>query len=469
MTQDASASVTPDVIVRPTPASIVDAAHSFHQRTGSLDRAQETRARLGLSTGRPIVMTGHQASWWHPGILAKFFACDALARRLGAAPAWIVPDQDEQNFDTLEIPVRDGADRLAIEHLRVTASPPSGAPVAALPPFTTRPLSPARAPAWASVTGGLDRLRRAGDDHTDEPNAARQIAGALADLMSLWIEPAPTLFATGLVRAPMFREIVERLRDEADRATAIYNDAVAATAHAHVGALERDPAQGRFELPLWRVRPGRPRVTIWSDGLTDIPIEEIAPKALLMTGFLRLCCADLFIHGTGGEAYDHATEEWFEGWLGQSLAPRLTVSATLMLPIADGAPSPREAEAALWRARHARHHPMDLDLPDLQQRRETLVRTITAAPRRSAARSRAFHDLHDLLDDYRRAQAPRLAALEARAEEMRGRLTESEIAHRRTWAFFLHEPDAIAALQQTLRTAVRPEPAQAALCGTPRA
>ncbi|MEC9372360.1 MAG: hypothetical protein VYC34_00885, partial [Planctomycetota bacterium] len=39
------------------------------------DDAESTRFReqLGLPTGRPIVLTGHQAEFWHPGVLAKFF------------------------------------------------------------------------------------------------------------------------------------------------------------------------------------------------------------------------------------------------------------------------------------------------------------------------------------------------------------------------------------------------------------
>jgi hypothetical protein len=60
------------------------------------DSAQATRFRreLGLPTGKPLIMTGHQAEFWHTGILAKYLAADAAAGALGADVAWLVVDQD---------------------------------------------------------------------------------------------------------------------------------------------------------------------------------------------------------------------------------------------------------------------------------------------------------------------------------------------------------------------------------------
>lgn len=449
---------SPSVTVRPDPAALIAAMRERYDRVGSGAAARPTREALGLPTDRPVVMTGHQASWWHPGILAKFFACDALARCAAAAPAWIVPDQDEQGFDAVEVPVRGASGRLRAEPVRVTSPPAPGTPVAMLPAFDPFDMTPTEPPACGSVGPGLARMRRAIARHRREPNAARQIAGALADLMSPWLERAPTVFATDLARAPVSRSILRRLADDADRATALYNDAVAATEHAHTGVLSRDPARGRFELPLWRVRPGAPRVTVWSDEVADIPHDELAPKALLMTGILRLACADLFIHGTGGEAYDRATERWFEAWLGETLAPMLTVTATVRLPIASEAPTPGQVRAAVWRARHARHHPGDLGLSDLQAQRDALVRRIDQAPRASAARAAAFRELHDLLGGYRRSKRRELAEFDDRARALRERLGEAEIAHRRTWAFPIYDDAAIGALQRAVCEAACAEP-----------
>ena len=41
--------------------------------------ARAFREQLGLPTDRPIVMSGHQAQIWHPGILSKYLAAIGLA------------------------------------------------------------------------------------------------------------------------------------------------------------------------------------------------------------------------------------------------------------------------------------------------------------------------------------------------------------------------------------------------------
>ena len=41
--------------------------------------ARRFRAALALPTDRPVIMSGHQAEWWHMGVLAKFVALDHAA------------------------------------------------------------------------------------------------------------------------------------------------------------------------------------------------------------------------------------------------------------------------------------------------------------------------------------------------------------------------------------------------------
>ena len=457
--------LAPSVLVQPKPSRILADARAFYTRHAHDAPCQQTRRELGLPTQTPIVMTGHQASWWHAGILAKFFACRALADCWGAAPAWIVPDQDEQAFDTIAIPVRDENGALARESVRVTSPPRAGTPVASLPAFDHLPLSPRSAPACASIEPGLRALAGAVARHSDAPNAARQIAGALATLMEPWLPPAPTVFATNLNTTTLFADLVGRFREDADRATKTYNRAVASIAHAHVATLDRDSARRRFELPLWRVRFGQPRQPVWSDELATLAVEELAPKALLMTGALRLACADLFIHGTGGGVYDRATERWLGEWLGVELAPMLIVSATLTLPIGNGAPTEHDLHAAVWRAHHARHHPSVLGCDGAQAQRDAFVKEIARARHAGDDPGPAFRTLHDALAEYRDAERDRLAALDAQAESLRARRDAGEIADDRTWAFFLHDPAALTRLDDAIRRAVCAQTADAATVG----
>lgn len=448
----------PAVLVDPSAATIVERARAFAAARSSHHPATLARSELGLPADGPIVMTGHQASWWHPGILAKFFACAAIAECSGMVPAWIVPDQDEQAFDTIETPVRRGAS-LAREAVRLIPPTPAATPVASLPAFDVAPPRLADEPACDSIEPGLRRLAEAVSRNREAPSAAGQIAGALADLMSPRVRRAPTVFATEFHKATYFRELVKRLGADADRATAIYNEAVSSEPHAHVAPLRRDDRQGRYELPLWRITPNGPRRAVWSDELADIPHAELAPKALLMTGFLRAACADLFIHGTGGGIYDRITETWLRDWLGVELAPALVVSATLTLPIGADTPDAASVAQARWRAHHARHHPRELGRHDLQQRRDALVETIRRARDAAGDPADGFRALHDLLDEYRRAERDRLEALERDAERLADRLGEREIADDRTWPFFLHPDESLDALDRAVRDAVCDRPA----------
>ena len=52
-------------------------------------QAIASRVGLGLDADRPVIMTGHQAGFWHPGILVKYLGAEILSDRLSAQPAWL--------------------------------------------------------------------------------------------------------------------------------------------------------------------------------------------------------------------------------------------------------------------------------------------------------------------------------------------------------------------------------------------
>ncbi|MCA9274359.1 MAG: hypothetical protein KDA31_15085, partial [Phycisphaerales bacterium] len=58
------------------------------------ERATRFREQLGLPTDKPIIMTGHQAQLWHPGILAKLFAAQSVASQVGGVVVWLIVDMD---------------------------------------------------------------------------------------------------------------------------------------------------------------------------------------------------------------------------------------------------------------------------------------------------------------------------------------------------------------------------------------
>ncbi|MHC4977339.1 MAG: hypothetical protein ACYTF7_12185, partial [Planctomycetota bacterium] len=96
------------------------------------EAARRAREQAGFPTDRPIIMTGHQPVFWHPGILAKFLACHHASRALGARCAWIVPDQDEVDPLHIRVPVYDAQDNLVARQCAMGEVPLRGASVASL-------------------------------------------------------------------------------------------------------------------------------------------------------------------------------------------------------------------------------------------------------------------------------------------------------------------------------------------------
>ena len=66
----------------------------------------KTRRELGLDTSRPIIATGHQTLLWHPGILVKYLAADAVARAEDFATANLIVDQHADAADGGELFLR---------------------------------------------------------------------------------------------------------------------------------------------------------------------------------------------------------------------------------------------------------------------------------------------------------------------------------------------------------------------------
>ena len=160
--------------------------------------------------------------------------------------------------------------------------------------------------------------------------------------------PEPVqVFASTLHKSDLFGELVESMVREPRTMGEAYNQACEAFPDAGTRPLAiRERA---IELPLWRIRPGEARMPVYSTQLDEIPRDQLAPRALLMTAIVRLAGCDLFIHGTGGAAYDRITERWIQTWLAQDLAPIGVASATRTLDVSEAA-LPTEDEIALMKS-----------------------------------------------------------------------------------------------------------------------
>lgn len=376
------------------------------------NRHASDRAALGLPTDRPIVMAGHQGGFWHAGIAAKLFAAHAIADRIGGSVAWLVVDTDDTQPTSLRVPLRDEQGRLTDRTIRIdrdTLDDPRAIEAAA-----------------------------AFDRHAREPSA--EVRATLATMDRLPVPDSTLIRSSKLADTPRFRELVELFRTNTAGARAAYNEAVESEPAARITPLLGDA------VPFWRVTPRGARLPAREADLAG----PLWPRALATTGVVRASLCDLFIHGTGGRAYEPINNRWLGQSLGWPLAPFVTATANLRLRFEGDAATEHDAARAAWLAHHARHHPLDLGDQAGQSRRDALVQAIAQAPRESRERAHRFAELHAVLDEARTTHAQAISRLDAEARTLRARAAERSLRDDRTWPAVLHSPEALIDLRDII-------------------
>lgn len=440
-----------------------------------LPAAPTTARSAGRASPPATLATGHQAWLWHPGILAKDLAMAAAARAWGAQTFHLVVDHDVHEALALELPVREG-DRLSALRIRL-ASENLELPSGCQPPFdpavaiATLESTRKRLGTSLLVDPGplLDALAKLPRGHD---SLAHQMAELTARLMRPLIGEIPMRLATGLADMPPFEPLVRDMLKSAPACVRAYNQAVAQHPEARVAPLGVELE--RVELPLWAIAFDRPRQRVFADlsdsRRIDLTLQDgqafdpftpgrsplrLAPRAILMSAFLRRWCCDLFIHGKGGAIYDRITEAWWQAWRGESLAPKAVVSADLRLsfdvPLAD-APA---RDRAVWRAHHLRHN-LDRALPPgpdgdaARVARKHQLLACMGLDRDRDRRAAVFAEIHQINDALARDHAGLLEQARAQARAAQAGLANRAVALRRDWCFALYPPDRLLALRDAL-------------------
>lgn len=399
----------------------------------------EARRALGLAPGE-LIMSGHQAEWWHAGILAKRLVLPA------GRGAWVVVDQDTN--DALGVAYPGPGPTRAVWRM--------GTEAAEVPTASLGAVRAGEAPGNAtpaSAAAGLRDLRRAMEAHEGAATLAEQVARALESLVVERVEGTervPLVFATALAGTSRFGELVERMRREPEACVRAYNEAAMTHPRARLRALAM--AGGRVELPLWRLKAGAARSLVYADELRAGETAGLAPRALLMTGLLRLDLCDLFVHGLGGEVYDPAMEQWLANWLGVGtrLAPTAMVTATLRLPFEVQVMTPEEIDRARWLAHHATHDPGRIGDAGWASERDAALARLRGATGRAEKRL-AYLAMRGVVERYRAARGAALAELAARGEEAARHRTRARVVHDRTWPWVLHSGEALQDLARRAR------------------
>lgn len=394
---------------------------------------RRTRAFLGVGGDEPLVVTGHQTELHHPGVWVKNAVIHALAERWSGRAMHLAVDTDQPKHLTLRYPRRGPAGVEAVGW-GVTDDAGEGARWAGRlsgpsPVYVTRMEREVgvdfRAAGFEPMVGEfLASMRRLSLEEGVLPPMLVSVLHQLDWGLGLRYD---AMLASPVWMFEGFLLLVARVISDAGAFAGAYNGALGRYRAAEgiegtgrpmpdlgvrgeavelpfwlddLGSGERSRPVARRERGVWGVEVGGKRFEVvdgedgWEAagrllGLLRRANCRLAPRALMLTLFMRLAAADLFVHGIGGGRYDQVTDRVMQEGLGVEPPGFAVATATLYFPWAVG----RE-RACLRHVEEEGHH---LRHALLGEGKRVYLERIAGAARGSAARRAAFFEMHDAI------------------------------------------------------------------------
>jgi len=372
-------------------------------RTELLAAAREYTAEYrdlpDLPADGPLLLTGHQAELFHPGVWFKNFMLSRLAAEHSGVGVHLVIDSDEFHSPGIRVPTGSVKAPRVETVLFDTPAPPqpvevrkvqdrsvlnsfAGRVKATLAPLVDVPLVETL---WPSVVEAVDR---------NNGNLGLGIAQARHQLESDWGLATLELPMSHCCGFESFHRFCSGLLLEASRVREAYNASLAAYRTAHRLRSDAQPMPDLaingdwIETPFWVWTNDAPQReplfakpsgnalhltngAAWNTQLDPSSLDSLAEqlgslastgvsirtRALTTTLFARTVLGDLFLHGIGGAKYDEVTDDLALRLWGAPPLPYLTLSATLRLPIDHHSEEPDELRSLHQELRHLTYHP----------------------------------------------------------------------------------------------------------------
>lgn len=432
----------------------------------------------------PLVATGHQAEFYHPGVWVKNVLIHLTSERLGGQAYHFAIDTDEPKHLHLRWPGGSAP---------LTDDPPAAASWAGLldapTPARIHQLEQAIKAAAAGwdfeplVPRFLGSMRRLA---IEEPKLAPALTNSLHELdWSLGLRHHAMVFSPVCQSEP-YLVFVHHVMARAGGFAADYNGALEAYRRQHKVRTPGRPmpnlnaSDNACEAPFWLDELGsgqRFRASVvrmgdrWAmrapssgdDVFVFDPAADgwdaagkllawlrrndlrLAPRALTLTMLLRLMIADQFVHGIGGGRYDQVADALIARHFRLD-PPRFAVTtATLQFPGAVG--RSRVCMACVIQDGHRLRHNV-IGRPEKRR----LVEAIAAAPRRSAERSSLFFAMHGHLAAA--ARHPDILRWEAERESAGAREQEERVVFDRELFYAIQPEERLAGMIETYRVAM---------------
>lgn len=433
----------------------------------------------------PLVVTGHQAELFHPGVWLKNFYAARVARECQGTAINLIIDSDLCRSTAIRVPSGSG------NNLHIEMVPFDQALFEM--PFEERHI--ADKSVWASFQRRVSRMLHpqivdpiietwwptvvSAGEQIDNLGLALSQARHQCELN--WGSGTLELPQSRICQSTAFRLFSLHLfshaaafRDAYNHALYDYRTAHKLANHAHPmpNLVEKD---GWIEAPFWLWSADDPRrrgvfvqQTARGTSLSNLgdkqitlahraddAVEQLADwesrgiklrtRALATTLFARLVLADLFIHGIGGAKYDQVTDHISELFFGFSLPPYATISGTLRLPFApieSQSAGERELRQELRDLKfHPERHLEKMNVPPGQN--GELERTITSkrqwvdtqkTPANAAVRHQAIKHANEALQPF---LAARREALIQAISKARIDASNTQLRNSREYAYCL--------------------------------
>lgn len=419
------------------------------------DWQRETRAAVLGSADGPIVVTGHQASFWHPGIWARYEAAEAFAvHSRAAALVELIVDQDTNDPLTFTMPgiVGNTLDAKGFSFQAEGAATASGSdvPVGLRPAVRVEiPGELDALPAIAHAGTTLEAMRHELNRHANEQNLALQVTKTHAALRHVGYGRQLNsnlhrilLPLSTLMRLPIWDALIQSIAKDPESLHTAYNASVKRFPSAGMAELGIN-AQDGLEMPLWIVdRHTGQRRRAWTDDLSAVGPDQFLPRAILTTAVVRLVLADVMVHGLGGSQYEQVTDALIRAWLGVEPAPYTTVSATVIPGLPANHHTMDSYHRLKQRSRWLRYnlHRVGWADDEFTHRYEQLLNTLRSKPRGSQERQQAFLALRQLQRDGASRYADHIQQQDQQVDLAARHLASDAFVNLRTAPFMMYGP-----------------------------
>jgi hypothetical protein len=484
--------------------------HDFQGRSASRLRAmarhqlfEQARRYLGgfgialpdrLDPGAPLVVTGHQAELFHPGVWIKNFAAAAIARAEGGAALNLVVDDDILKSSSIRVPQPasgNGNGRLLIR--RVEFDEWAGEVPFEDLKVRDEALFATFAERVHGVLGGAVRDPILDDfwpravalrDRTDR--LGLRFAVARRALEGSWGIHNLEVPLSTICETEAFHWFAAHLLAQLPRFQQIHNEALARyrrlykirSTHHPVPALGVDGEWREAPFWVWRADLARRRPLLvrqlprsmqlraWGDDapFIELPLGpdreaccaveqlqsltarrvRLRTRALTTTMFARYLLGDLFIHGIGGAKYDELGDAIAGQFFDIEPPSYLALSLTLWLDLGTDPASPERLAAIERRLRDLTYNPdrnLRPDEPPGPLARAALDakrQAISCTPAARSERLSRFREIRRCNEALQELVAPQREALLQERTRLLAGLHRNALAHHREYAFVLH-------------------------------